>query len=293
VEILRESVERVGPGEERLHGALGHGLGRAEVLHRDRSLPRDRPRDLGLAVVRVRVEIADESRDLESAETARDVGLPIVPSRRAIDRQVDPGAILDVQDSPRGLTDRVTDVVIRRLPLVAPVLHHAKVDVARRGRQLGIAARQGRLDFQLPLLGSGNVQSRGSPIPYHERTGPTSETRRRVEGCRARPCPAVDLGEKGLQESARNGTARAPLRDSRNLPPPRSRSCGRPPYAVRPEADPTRASRGRQVASCAELARGRDHRAASRRAACTRREAERRPSSEVPPPAHFKEDGKR
>ena len=102
VEVLGEANERVGSREERLHRLFGHVPARPEIVaDRDRLVQTIGTHDLRLAVIGVRVEVADQTRDSHPLEPASHVGLRIVPSGAPVHEEVEPGALLDARGCGR------------------------------------------------------------------------------------------------------------------------------------------------------------------------------------------------
>src|SRR5713226_1016748 len=87
--VLRERGEGHWSGEDRLNGCLRVRLGELPFVHEEGPLSNDGSADDGLAVVRIRVEIADEPVDLDRGEFPGDMALAIVPGDLTIRDEID------------------------------------------------------------------------------------------------------------------------------------------------------------------------------------------------------------
>jgi hypothetical protein len=101
----RIRADKTGFDRQRLEDALGGGVprglvGEAPIAHEDGVCPPRLGECARLAVVGVRVEVAQQAGELEAFETARDCCLRVVPPHLAVGQQAEPGVDLLLDDFP-------------------------------------------------------------------------------------------------------------------------------------------------------------------------------------------------
>ena len=116
--VIRKGREREGTGQDGFHGRLRVRLGELPFVPEDGLFPGDRSAHDRLTVVRVRVEVPNESADLDGRELSRDVALTVVPRNLAVGDRVDPGLVLLAQDRLDDLPFRGSQLGRVDLPFV-------------------------------------------------------------------------------------------------------------------------------------------------------------------------------
>src|SRR5207245_11011997 len=92
--VIRKGREREGTGQDGFHGRLRVRLGELPFVSEDGLFPGDRSVYDRLTVIRVRVEIPNESANLDGRELPRKLTLPVVPPNLAVGNHVDSGLVL-------------------------------------------------------------------------------------------------------------------------------------------------------------------------------------------------------
>src|SRR5207245_10147905 len=102
--VIRKGREREGTGQDGFHGRLRVRLGELPFVSEDGLFPGDRSAYDRLTVIRVRVEIPNESANLDGRELPRDVTLAVVPRNLDVGKHVDSGLVLLALDGTDELT---------------------------------------------------------------------------------------------------------------------------------------------------------------------------------------------
>ncbi len=131
-----EGSQGIGAGEEGPDRSLAVGRRELVVTNEDGTPPAHGADDVGLAVVGVGIEVADEAADLEPLQRARDVGLVVVPADLAVGDDVEAGLDL-LADGLDG------DFVLHLGELLGRDV--ASVQLAERGAQAGGSRPVGNL----------------------------------------------------------------------------------------------------------------------------------------------------